>query len=86
MARKRTSWLNPCIRWWATLNGTVVRFLQVDRYDRYGNHRCYLRLLPNNDPRPQGIHMKGIHPHTLEQFAAIPRGCWCELTFPLASV
>lgn len=79
--RKRASHFDTCVRWWGRLNGRVIRFLQVSRYDKFGNIREYVRQIASNDPRPRGVHMHGLTESSLKQYATLPQGVWCEMVY-----
>lgn len=82
MKRPRASFKDTCLRWWARLDGRIIRFLQVTRYDDAGNSREYVYRLAASDPRPRGVQMKGHIDSVNRMYAALPLSTWCELVYP----
>lgn len=82
--RKRASHFDTCLRWWArTSSGKIVRGLSVERYDDFGTpNRNYICMLPNNDPRPKGVHLSGQATTFNDLLVGLPFGQWTEVVFP----
>lgn len=82
--RKRASYFDTCLRWWArTSAGKIVRGLSVERYDDFGMpERSYICILPNNDPRPKGVHLSGRSASFNDLVAGLPFGQWAEVVYP----
>jgi hypothetical protein len=79
---KRSSWYDPVTRYWFKWNGKIYRFLNWSNVEPcfYGGEpkEFYMRL-PNNDPRPRGVHMSGLSDNLKEFYALFPEKQWIEI-------
>ena len=82
-SKKKASRHDTCMRWWAkTSCGKIVRGLWVNRFDEEGNETVFnVLILPNNDPRPKGVHLRGPAVTTNDFLATFGVGKWTSIVF-----
>ena len=90
---KRASYTDPCVRGWVRNGPKIIRFLSCTNYGQcsYGGEpREFAMRLKPGDPRPRGIHFRGMeYPGALRKVLAgtarmlesLPVGVWVELDF-----
>ncbi len=78
---RRATFYDVVVRGWVCRGEKIVRILTWSNYEPcyYGGfQRDFIFRLPDNDPRPRGLHLAGSE-FVFDWYASLPVGQWVEV-------